>query len=299
MRCDFVVHLGYFLFLENNEENEEKKIIYIHIYYLKIYFHSTEKRNLKKNNLIIKMSDPEYLPSPRPKRRKKTRGNSKTVSQYLKTGEYIRTYSSLAEASRITKTNRPYITKCAKGYTRSAGGYIWQYGNINLPKGKVIISHPSYVITPQGDIFSTLANIYLQPMEGMVWLSTTTKDGIIQSYCLDDLMETYYPKMGKPPSKSDQSEGGNTSKDNASEDMNRSPDMNLSEDMDQEYSYRSSEDMDQSPLDIDEILFPCISDIPPFDIDRIYPDILMLPQRYPSFPLPYDLDLSVDLSHDK
>jgi hypothetical protein len=51
--------------------------------------------------------------------------NNKKVFQYTLNGDFLRGYSSIAEASRISRTTRQNISKCLKGDRDYAGGFIW------------------------------------------------------------------------------------------------------------------------------------------------------------------------------
>ncbi len=51
----------------------------------------------------------------------------KPVVQYGKTGEYIRSYSSIDQASQIVGTSVPNIVNCCKRRKPSAGGFVWRY----------------------------------------------------------------------------------------------------------------------------------------------------------------------------
>lgn len=52
---------------------------------------------------------------------------SKKVLQFTKSGEFIREWPSLREASRQLKINCGHICSCCNGKYKSAGGYVWEY----------------------------------------------------------------------------------------------------------------------------------------------------------------------------
>lgn len=52
--------------------------------------------------------------------------SSKKICQYNLNGEYIRTFNSIREASRITGINRQQLSACCKGTNLNAGGYHWK-----------------------------------------------------------------------------------------------------------------------------------------------------------------------------
>ena len=52
----------------------------------------------------------------------------KNITQWDKKGRFIKEWSSLTEAQEITKINN--IGRCLRNTQKSAGGYLWTYGNI-------------------------------------------------------------------------------------------------------------------------------------------------------------------------
>lgn len=55
--------------------------------------------------------------------------NSKPIIQFSKNGNFIKEWSSAAEASRILKINQGQITSCCLNYKdyKTAGGFIWKF----------------------------------------------------------------------------------------------------------------------------------------------------------------------------
>lgn len=51
----------------------------------------------------------------------------KGVEQLTISGEHVRTYDSIREASRATGADKAVIVRCCKGKTQTAGGYRWRY----------------------------------------------------------------------------------------------------------------------------------------------------------------------------
>lgn len=49
------------------------------------------------------------------------------IEQYSKTGEYVKTFDSIIEASHECKCQQSGIIMCAKGRLKSSGGFIWKY----------------------------------------------------------------------------------------------------------------------------------------------------------------------------
>ena len=52
---------------------------------------------------------------------------SKKILQFTKSGEFIKGWPSLGEASRQLKIKCSNICSCCKGKHESAGGYVWRY----------------------------------------------------------------------------------------------------------------------------------------------------------------------------
>lgn len=53
--------------------------------------------------------------------------SSKKVAQYSIDGKYIKTFSGMNEAGRITGVNSSAISMCCRGIRKTSGGYIWKY----------------------------------------------------------------------------------------------------------------------------------------------------------------------------
>lgn len=51
----------------------------------------------------------------------------KKILQFTKSGEFIREWPSMREASRKLKINCGNICICCNGTRKSAGGYVWEY----------------------------------------------------------------------------------------------------------------------------------------------------------------------------
>lgn len=52
---------------------------------------------------------------------------SKTVLQFDKNGNFIKDWSSIKEAARITNMSASNIVRCCKERTKFCGGFIWKY----------------------------------------------------------------------------------------------------------------------------------------------------------------------------
>lgn len=65
----------------------------------------------------------------------------KTVSCYTLFGKYIKTFSSINEASSYLKIDDGHIGQCCVGRRKTAGGYLWRFGDSinNIPPLKKII----------------------------------------------------------------------------------------------------------------------------------------------------------------
>lgn len=55
--------------------------------------------------------------------------NCKKVNQYTLTGDFIKTWDSIKDASKDLKIDSSHISKCCKQrkYHKTTGGYIWRY----------------------------------------------------------------------------------------------------------------------------------------------------------------------------
>lgn len=54
----------------------------------------------------------------------------KSVKQYSKEGTLIKVFNTIADASRELKILTTNISKCCKGLRKSAGNFIWKYGQL-------------------------------------------------------------------------------------------------------------------------------------------------------------------------
>ena len=52
---------------------------------------------------------------------------SKKILQFTKSGEFIKEWPSMIEASKQLKINHGHICSCCNGIRKSAGGYVWKY----------------------------------------------------------------------------------------------------------------------------------------------------------------------------
>lgn len=55
--------------------------------------------------------------------------HTKPVVQFLITGELVKEYSSITQASKETGTSKTGINNCLAGRSNSSGGFMWQYKN--------------------------------------------------------------------------------------------------------------------------------------------------------------------------
>lgn len=51
----------------------------------------------------------------------------KPIKQYSLTGEFIRAYDSITDASKMTNITHSNLRRCLRGKQRTAGGYKWDY----------------------------------------------------------------------------------------------------------------------------------------------------------------------------
>lgn len=54
----------------------------------------------------------------------------KTVEQYSKKGTLIKVFNTIADASKELKIPATNISKCCKGLRKSAGNFVWKYGQL-------------------------------------------------------------------------------------------------------------------------------------------------------------------------
>ena len=64
------------------------------------------------------------------------KGHRQEVTQYTKDGRLVQHYSSTAEAGRITGLKPKQIQNCARGESKSYGGYLWKYGGVSTSPGR-------------------------------------------------------------------------------------------------------------------------------------------------------------------
>jgi hypothetical protein len=57
---------------------------------------------------------------------------SKKIIQYHITGEYLKEWDCISQVVKDLKINRDGIENCARGVSKSSGGYIWKYKNNSL-----------------------------------------------------------------------------------------------------------------------------------------------------------------------
>lgn len=60
----------------------------------------------------------------------KERLNRTKVVQYSKSGDFMKEYNSIREASKECKISEDGIGNCCAGRSKSSGGYVWKYVNI-------------------------------------------------------------------------------------------------------------------------------------------------------------------------
>lgn len=84
-------------------------------------FHLTEKtkEKLRQANLGKKQSNETIL--------KRVKQYEKSIDMLTIDGEYIKTFSSITEASNETNTHKGHITEVCKGKRTSANNYKWRY----------------------------------------------------------------------------------------------------------------------------------------------------------------------------
>ena len=78
---------------------------------------------------------------------------SKKIMQFTKSGEFLREWSSMNEASRQLKINCGNICNCCNGKYKSAGGYIWKYAEDLSDMLESIFEHYRDATTADGVVF--------------------------------------------------------------------------------------------------------------------------------------------------
>lgn len=69
------------------------------------------------------------------------RTHSKSVCQYSKDGEYMATYKSMAEATKITGVNYKHISQVCNKKQFLAGGYQWRFADENIDSCNTVVIH--------------------------------------------------------------------------------------------------------------------------------------------------------------
>ena len=78
---------------------------------------------------------------------------STKILQFTKSGEFIREWPSLSEASRHLKINCGNICSCCNGKYKSAGGYIWKYAEDLSDMLESLFEHYRDATTADGVVF--------------------------------------------------------------------------------------------------------------------------------------------------
>lgn len=78
---------------------------------------------------------------------------SKKILQFTKSGEFIKEWPSMSEASLQLKINCSNICSCCNGKYKSAGGYIWKYAENLSDILEAVFEHYRDATTPDGVVF--------------------------------------------------------------------------------------------------------------------------------------------------
>lgn len=81
-----------------------------------------------------------------------------------KTGEFIQSFNSMAEASRITGILQGNISACCNGHIRTAGGYIWSY--IKRPSVFPVVSNNDWAEKKRKNFETTISDRQRAFIEG-------------------------------------------------------------------------------------------------------------------------------------
>ena len=137
---------------------------------------------------------------------------TRKVQQYSRKGEYIKTFSSILEASKSTGANDRHISAVCLGKRKTTGGFKWKYVNPPLivtgkVVGKEIKDFPNYKVTQDGKVFSKRAKKYLTPKilpSGYRCVKLCNNTKMVDTY-IRKLVREYYPQkpsvlsqQGKP-----------------------------------------------------------------------------------------------------
>lgn len=95
-----------------------------------------EKNRTHKGFLF--MFEDEYIKNGAYEYEKLTNKCEKKVIQYSKEGVKIKEFNSIKEASEQTNTRRTSIILVCKGNYKTANGYIWSYGGVEIDKNEHI-----------------------------------------------------------------------------------------------------------------------------------------------------------------
>ncbi len=102
-------------------------------------------------------------------------GGVRRVDQFTSTGEFLRTWESLAGAARETKINKNSISRCCRGTGQLAGNYTWAFHDESLPNE---VWKPSeYPGIGQGVDVSTLGRVRWRDR-----ITSGTKSGRYRTY---------------------------------------------------------------------------------------------------------------------
>lgn len=94
-----------------------------------------------------------------------SRGAEKVVSQFDLEGKFIKTFQSIAKATIETNIDGASISRCCKHRVRSAGGFIWVWGNSQESVNEYQYGHNRKKPRAQYDLSGHLIKIYPSALE--------------------------------------------------------------------------------------------------------------------------------------
>lgn len=118
---------------------------------------------------------------------KDIRATDKEIHQYTLSGDYVRSYFSGTEASRVTNISAENLRSCALGRRNMAGDFQWSYKNLDrMPPCKVkYLDYYEYggkKFKTLGELASYLGESGDTSKIGFKWFKKSVREGITTVY---------------------------------------------------------------------------------------------------------------------